>query len=148
MRERMGSGGLRGLQIPRSGVNRVRGGFDSHAFPPILALLAVLLVASGLPARARGASAPDSTAAADSAGVSPYVTPSPDSLANSVLGGGTSTTKDQRGPVPRARVRTRAAITDTTAAARTPWYDQPRWVMARSLVVPGWGQVHNHAWWK
>src|SRR5580765_8035129 len=35
--ERMGSGGLRGLQIPRSGAIRVRGGFDSHAFPPSLA---------------------------------------------------------------------------------------------------------------
>jgi hypothetical protein len=25
-------------------------------------------------------------------------------------------------------------------------FDQPRWVMLRSLVVPGWGQLHNHAW--
>jgi hypothetical protein len=25
-------------------------------------------------------------------------------------------------------------------------FDQPRWVMLRSLVVPGWGQVHNRAW--
>ncbi|MEK7823991.1 MAG: hypothetical protein AAB290_02980 [Candidatus Eisenbacteria bacterium] len=24
--------------------------------------------------------------------------------------------------------------------------DQPRWVMLRSLLVPGWGQAHNHAW--
>src|SRR5215831_7036706 len=36
LRERMGSGGLRGLQILRSGAIRVRGGFDSHAFPPTL----------------------------------------------------------------------------------------------------------------
>jgi hypothetical protein len=25
-------------------------------------------------------------------------------------------------------------------------FDQPRWVMLRSLVVPGWGQATNHAW--
>ena len=30
----MGPGGLRGLQILRSDVQSVRGGFDSHAFPP------------------------------------------------------------------------------------------------------------------
>ena len=29
-----------------------------------------------------------------------------------------------------------------------PWHEQPRFVMARSLVVPGWGQVHNRAWLK
>jgi hypothetical protein len=27
-------------------------------------------------------------------------------------------------------------------------FDQPRFVMARSLLVPGWGQAHNHAWFK
>jgi len=25
-------------------------------------------------------------------------------------------------------------------------FDQPRWVMMRSLVVPGWGQLHNGSW--
>jgi hypothetical protein len=25
-------------------------------------------------------------------------------------------------------------------------FDAPRWVMARSLVVPGWGQLHNGSW--
>jgi hypothetical protein len=29
---------------------------------------------------------------------------------------------------------------------REPWHEQPRFVMARSLLVPGWGQAHNHAW--
>jgi hypothetical protein len=29
---------------------------------------------------------------------------------------------------------------------RPPWHEQPRFVMARSLLVPGWGQAHNHAW--
>jgi hypothetical protein len=27
-----------------------------------------------------------------------------------------------------------------------PTLDQPRWVMLRSLIVPGWGQLHNQAW--
>jgi hypothetical protein len=39
---------------------------------------------------------------------------------------------------------------DTTRRVRptrSRW-DQPRWVMLRSLVVPGWGQVHNGAWLK
>jgi hypothetical protein len=27
-------------------------------------------------------------------------------------------------------------------------FDQPHWVMLRSLVIPGWGQFHNHAWFK
>src|SRR5437016_375468 len=36
VRERMRSGGLRGLQILVSGASGVRGGFDSHAFPPSL----------------------------------------------------------------------------------------------------------------
>jgi hypothetical protein len=34
------------------------------------------------------------------------------------------------------------------SARRPPWHEQPRFVMARSLLVPGWGQVHNHAWFK
>ncbi len=52
-----------------------------------------------------------------------------------------------------------AAAPDTThrapAAARADTarvrlkeklFDEPRWVMARSLVIPGWGQFHNRAW--
>ncbi len=34
-REWMGSGGPRGLQILPSGANPIRGGFDSHTFPPL-----------------------------------------------------------------------------------------------------------------
>lgn len=34
------------------------------------------------------------------------------------------------------------------SARRRPWHRQPRFVMARSLIVPGWGQVHNRAWFK
>ena len=37
---------------------------------------------------------------------------------------------------------------DTVRVAAHPqhWSDQPRFVMARSLIVPGWGQFYNHAW--
>jgi hypothetical protein len=27
-------------------------------------------------------------------------------------------------------------------------FDAPRWVMLRSLVLPGWGQLHNGSWLK
>jgi uncharacterized protein DUF5683 len=35
-----------------------------------------------------------------------------------------------------------------SAPARAPLsgFDAPRWVMARSLLVPGWGQLHNGSW--
>jgi hypothetical protein len=36
---------------------------------------------------------------------------------------------------------------DSTAAPRKlPWSEQPRTVMLRSLLVPGWGQWHNHSY--
>jgi len=34
------------------------------------------------------------------------------------------------------------------ASGRRPWPEQPRFVMLRSLLVPGWGQLHNRAWLK
>jgi hypothetical protein len=40
----------------------------------------------------------------------------------------------------------RAAAPDT--ARKLPWHDQPRFVMARSLIIPGWGQLHNRSWLK
>jgi hypothetical protein len=112
----MGSGGPRGLQILRSGVKSVRGGFDSHAFPPSrrgAAWLAPAIAAGllwggpGLPARA-AAEAPDSLAV-----------------------GAPSATQDT------ALVR-----------ARRGRFETPRWVMLRSLAVPGWGQLHNGSWLK
>jgi hypothetical protein len=40
--------------------------------------------------------------------------------------------------------RTRAAAIDTVAGGHaTPWQRQPRWIMFRSLAVPGWGQWAN-----
>src|SRR5262245_42396824 len=126
MRGRMGSGGLRGLQILRSGVS-VRGGFDSHAFPPLV-LVALLAVT---PVAARTAPVPGS--ATDTTASAPVALP--DTAA------GVST-------IPASADSFRA-----TSASRTPRtprrvgrLDQPRWVMLRSLLIPGWGQAHNHAW--
>lgn len=96
MRERMGSGGPRGLQILLPGAFGVRGGFDSHAFPPFFAGFALWCVLVG----SLGAPAP---------------------------AGAATTGRDSTGQ-------------------RQAWHDQPRFVMARSLVVPGWGQFHNRAW--
>jgi len=31
-------------------------------------------------------------------------------------------------------------------AARRRWSDQPRWVMMRSLILPGWGQLYNRSY--
>jgi len=111
----MGSGGPRGLQIPRSGASRVRGGFDSHAFPPLrrLAVLAtaVALLRLAAPCAAAAAAPPDSVI---------HTSPPPD---------------------------TARAVADTAGTGRPAvrWSEQPRVVMLRSLVVPGWGQWHNRA---
>lgn len=37
------------------------------------------------------------------------------------------------------------AVRDSAGAR---WSEQPRFVMARSLLVPGWGQYHNRQWLK
>ena len=57
----MGSGGPRGLQILLSGGSPVRGGFDSHPFPPLLAP-AIVALALIVGAGAVRAQAPDTTA--------------------------------------------------------------------------------------
>ncbi len=132
----MGSGGLRGLQILRSGVQSVRGGFDSHAFPPFLALLfAIGLAAPGLAAADAGepgvppdsARAPGIEARADSA-AAPAQQP-----AVARPAGRSDTTGSAPAVVPAPRTRGRLL-------------DQPRFVMLRSALVPGWGQFHNRAW--
>ncbi len=41
-----------------------------------------------------------------------------------------------------------AAGGDSTVVRKPRWTEQPRVVMLRSLLVPGWGQLHNHAWLK
>ena len=120
LRERMGSGGPRGLQILRSGASGVRGGFDSHAFPPAFATpaLALALLLAPAPARAQAPASPDSLARR---------------VGVQVVGGG------------RARTAASAAADSTR---RRSWTRQPRFVMARSLILPGWGQFYNHAWLK
>jgi hypothetical protein len=45
--------------------------------------------------------------------------------------------------------RARAAGADSLRSVPAPpqkWSDQPRFVMMRSLLVPGWGQFYNHAY--
>jgi len=124
VRERMGSGGLRGLQILRSGASRVRGGFDSHAFPPFsfhtvlaAALAAGVMLFASTPARAQAV--PDSAVVQDT----------------SAAGAGTVT-------------RVRRTVDPADSVRRHVWHEEPRWVMARSVIVPGWGQAHNGAWYK
>lgn len=136
-RERMGSGGPRGLQILRSGAC-VRGGFDSHAFPPFfrgalsVALLALATLCAGAvaaraqaaPADSLGGGAPGDSAVADSAG------------------------SGVRGMTELPVAVTADSIVRGKPAGPTPWPDQPRFVMLRSLVIPGWGQAYNRAWLK
>jgi hypothetical protein len=40
-----------------------------------------------------------------------------------------------------------AELARTVESHRAPGpFSEPRWVMMRSLLVPGWGQAHNHSW--
>ncbi len=135
----MGSGGPRGLQILRSGVQSARGGFDSHAFPPLLALLVgAALGWAGLVAPGRAAELPPAVVARDSV------------LADSARAGPAGVIE-----LPRLRVQpggvtsgARPARPGAGPVLRESRFDQPRWVMLRSLVIPGWGQLHNRAWLK
>lgn len=137
MRERMGSGGPRGLQILRSGASRVRGGFDSHAFPPLF--LAALLGAALLLPSTRATAAP-------AAPVSPVTSPAPLVRDSATVAPEGAAARTEAAP---ATAPAAAADADTAAARRKlRWSEQPRMVMFRSLLVPGWGQLHNHAWFK
>lgn len=145
----MGSGGLRGLQILRSGAHHARGRFDSYAFPPLLAaLIAGTLAVLAAPAGAQAvAAAParDSVAAAalDSVAVAPEPALAPvDSARLAPPASRIIEIADPGSPAARRARR------DSTRAARQGTFDQPRFVMLRSLLVPGWGQLHNRAWLK
>ena len=139
MRERMGSGGPRGLQILRSGACSVRGGFDSHAFPPLcfcLLVVIALALGTGGPRTAAAQSATfartDSSAGPDTARIVPHVRALPDSAsADSSNASDTTATRPRRKPPERL----------------TGW-NTPSLVMLRSLVFPGGGQLHNRAWFK
>jgi len=90
----------------------------------------LLALLAAQPARAQGVSARDSV-----------VTVAPDS--------GAVATPDAA-PADTAAVQEAAIVTTPLRARRTlptpGRFDQPRWVMLRSLLIPGWGQVHNRAW--
>ena len=120
----MGPGGLRGLQILRLGAHRVRGGFDSHAFPPLCAAALAVLMASGCWAGAANAQIA-----------------SPDSGAAIMVSDSGRVIVD-----PAARPITRGRDTTGVAKAKPSRFSTPRYVMLRSLVIPGWGQAHNGAW--
>lgn len=154
VRERMGSGGPRGLQIPRSGVKSVRGGFDSHAFPPSWGRGAwlVVWVAVGLALGGRTEVA-RALAPVESTGPAPGALVAPDSSAGGVPGATApagvpvdSAGSEERGR--RVERRTDAAADTVRVRPRRGRFDTPRWVMLRSLVLPGWGQIHNRAWLK
>ena len=152
----MGSGGLRGLQILLSGVSGVRGGFDSHAFPPLVAAIVAACCALASPAAAALPGAPVPAPPISAFSLLGPVAVVEDTVLNDVL---------PRAPLPGT---TEPAPPDTGVArivdlprnapnrVRTPQsdprlrptFEQPRWVMMRSLVVPGWGQFHNKAWLK
>ena len=127
--ERIGSGGPRGLQILMSGALGVRGGFDSHAFPPSLLLLATVLLPValiGLPASADAP--PGSPQGAPAAPLdSLRAPPVPDTAAVHIVEFGHTRTVT---PTPAATLR----------------FGEPRYVMMRSLLVPGWGQLYNRSW--
>jgi hypothetical protein len=152
MRERMGPGGLRGLQILLSGASRVRGGFDSHAFPPLLLGLAVAVAVLGAAPGPSGAQQP-------LGGQTPR--PTPADTVYRVVGPTPADSAARRLGLDRVNPDSlRAAAADTAArrdrrALRSPpaepkpgLFQAPRWVMLRSAVVPGWGQAHNGAWLK
>jgi len=138
----MGSGGLRGLQILRSGVKSARGGFDSHAFPPLPALLLVGLLIAAEASAAVGVKTP-----VRDPGATPQAT----------QGQTDSVAVDSARILPPAHVvqiadpnspAARRARRDSLRVAHQGVLDQPRYVMLRSLLVPGWGQLHNRAWFK
>jgi hypothetical protein len=119
-RERMGSGGLRGLQILLSGVFDVRGGFDSHTFPPSL-------LPAG-PSDGRAASRSGALRSAVGLGL----------LAVVLLVTAPSARADDRPSNPRL-----SSPADSAARAAKPRHD-PFGVMVRSAVLPGWGQITNN----
>jgi uncharacterized protein DUF5683 len=111
-----------------SGAFGVRGGFDSHAFPPILLLAIGLSLAALSPSNARAdlpPGAPGSPAAAPLDSVRTPPVPA-DTAAVVEVG------------------RTRAPV--RAAPAKPGRFSEPRYVMFRSLLIPGWGQLYNRSW--
>ena len=128
----MGPGGLRGLQILRLGAHRVRGGFDSHAFPPLYAAAFAVLMGMACCAATAQARGSERFASGDIL--------LQESEAITVSDSGRVITGPETGRIASGR------DTSRIAPAKPSRFSTPRWVMLRSLVVPGWGQAHNGAW--
>jgi Family of unknown function (DUF5683) len=116
----MGSGGPRGLQILQSGAKNIRGGFDSHTFPPqsSIARFVVSIAVAGVLA-----SAISERAIADMQ--EPAAAPAPDAQAD----------KDDAGaaqPAPPPTTGPRYRVSPTRATLQ-------------SMVVPGLGQYRAGA---
>lgn len=149
----MGPGGPRGLQILRSGASRVRGGFDSHAFPPFVLGVAVVALLATAPAGARAVAAP-AVAAVDTLRDGLVA----DSLTTTVAVDSLSSARDTTargfsvgpGGIVRAPSPAGGAGAERRAFRPRPrgLLGEPRFVLMRSLVVPGWGQAYNHKWFK
>ena len=147
--ERMGPGGLRGLQILRSDVKSARGGFDSHAFPPFRLLLAVALsIGAGLGVWDEQ---PQASILRDF-GPATLTAADPSTPADSASRGAPVDSVAKPGPVmlgPKdlTQIPSRVPAQDSVPARRKlSRFEQPKWVMARSAVIPGWGQLHNGSW--
>ena len=118
----MGSGGPRGLQILPSGGSPVRGGFDSHTFPPCRAAIALAIAAQAfvlLPSATEAQEAPSDTAVVDSVTADSLVVP----LSEVAPAPGAAAAPQERG-----------------------FWSKPTGVMLRSLILPGWGQATNDQW--
>ena len=137
----MGPGGLRGLQILRSDASGARGGFDSHAFPPLLLLFLLVGTAAVTHSAAAGLES-NLLAGTSSREREDARVPLPDS-ANALRSAAGKDTAQIRGS--EQAPKPAAAAPDTAGLSR---FEVPRWVMLRSLVVPGWGQLYNGSWFK
>ncbi|HYM82252.1 MAG TPA: DUF5683 domain-containing protein [Candidatus Limnocylindria bacterium] len=96
--------------------------------------LLLCLAATAAPGLAQVPAAPDTTAAADARDTTAVETaPSgePSRITRVPLRNAPLPARDRPPPPPLP----------------TGW-DRPRWVMLRSLALPGWGQLHNGSWWK
>jgi len=61
---------------------------------------------------------------------------------------GAGATADSTAARPRPEVGTAVEPDSARSRLHRGRFDAPRWVMLRSLAVPGWGQLHNGSWLK
>lgn len=85
-------------------------------------------------------------AVADSLASDSAAAPAPDSLRVSLAADSVGRGPAEAESVPDSAAAARLALIGDVR--QRPYFDQPRWVMLRSVVVPGWGQAHNRAWFK